>query len=72
MNEEEKTHQIRQIEYIESLQRKLKIYQKQAEEAEELATLNESKLKKLELEIKNTKERTKESEIQLERLKSKK
>ncbi|CAF1172820.1 unnamed protein product [Didymodactylos carnosus] len=69
--EEERKHQQRLNDLNDKLQQKLKIYKRQAEEAEEIAALNLAKYRKVQAELEDAVDRADVAENQLSKLRSK-
>ena len=69
--EEDRKNQSRLQDLTEKLQSKLKVYKRQTEEAEELATINLSKFRKIQGELEDAEERASQAENQLNKLRAK-
>ncbi len=69
--EEDKKNQSRFQDLIDKLQNKLKVYKRQAEEAEEIAGVNLAKFRKVQHELEEAEERAGSAENQLSKLKAK-
>ena len=63
--EEDKKNHDHMVDLVTKLQRKIKTYKEQIEEAEEIAALNLSKYRKAQQELEETEERTKLAELKL-------
>ncbi|CAM4808905.1 unnamed protein product [Rotaria magnacalcarata] len=63
--ESDRTHQLHLQDLVEKLQSKIKVYKRQVEETEEIATLNLAKYRKIQLELEESAERTNVAESQL-------
>ena len=66
--DEDKKNHDNMIDLVSKLQRKIKTYKEQIEEAEEIAALNLSKYRKAQQELEETEERTKLAELKLNTL----
>ena len=69
--EEDRKNQARLQDLIEKLQNKLKIYKRQAEEAEEIAAVNLGKFRKVQHELEEAEERADVAENQLSKVRAK-
>ncbi len=69
--EEDRNNHTRLQDAIDQLQNKLKVYKRQAEEAEEIAAANLAKFRKAQREIEEAEERANIAESQLSKLKTK-
>ena len=69
--EEDRKNQARLHDLIEKLQSKLKVYKRQAEEAEEIAALNLNKYRKVQHELEDAEERASQAENQLSKVRAK-
>ena len=69
--EEDRKNQARLQDLIEKLQNKLKVYKRQAEEAEEIAAVNLAKFRKVQHELEDAEERTNQAENQLNKQRAK-
>ncbi len=69
--EEDKKNQSRLQDLVEKLQSKLKVFKRQAEEAEEIAALNLAKFRKVQHELDDAEERAGQAENQLLKLRAK-
>ncbi len=69
--EEDRKNQARLQDLIEKLQNKLKVYKRQAEEAEEIAAVNLAKFRKVQHELEDAEERTSQAENQLNKQRAK-
>ncbi len=63
--DEEKKSQLRSQELVNQLQNRVKAYKKQIEETEEIAALNLTKFRKVQLELDDAAERADQAEVQL-------
>ncbi|CAF4322693.1 unnamed protein product, partial [Rotaria magnacalcarata] len=63
--ESDRKHQLHLQDLVEKLQSKIKVYKRQVEETEEIATLNLAKYRKIQLELEESAERTNVAESQL-------
>ena len=69
--EEDRKNQARLQDLIEKLQNKLKVYKRQVEEAEEIASVNLGKFRKVQHEYEDAEERADQAENQLNKMRSK-
>ena len=69
--EEDRKNQARLQDLIEKLQNKLKVYKRQAEEAEEIAAVNLAKFRKIQHDLEDAEERADQAENQLSKLRAK-
>ena len=69
--EEDRKNQARLTDLVEKLQNKLKIYKRQAEEAEEIAAVNLAKFRKVQHDLEDADERASIAENQLAKAKAK-
>ncbi len=69
--EEDRKNQARLQDLVEKLQNKLKIYKRQAEEAEEIASVNLAKFRKVQHELEDAEERADQAENQLNKQRAK-
>ena len=69
--EEDRKNQARLTDLVEKLQNKLKIYKRQAEEAEEIAAVNLAKFRKVQLDLDDAAERADIAENQLTKARAK-
>jgi myosin heavy chain 6/7 len=69
--EEDRKNQARLQDLIEKLQNKLKVYKRQAEEAEEIAAVNLGKFRKVQHELEEAEERADIAENQLSKVRAK-
>ncbi len=69
--EEDRKNQARLQDLVEKLQNKLKIYKRQAEEAEEIAAVNLGKFRKVQHELEDAEERAGQAENQLSKVRAK-
>jgi chromosome segregation ATPase len=69
-NDDEKKTQARLQDLIDNLQNKIKVYKKQAEDAEEIATLNLTKYRKLHSEFEDAVARADNAESQVAKLRA--
>jgi chromosome segregation ATPase len=70
-SEEDRKSHARLQDLIEKLQNKLKVYKRQAEEAEEIAAVNLAKFRKVQHELEDAEERTSQAENQLNKQRAK-
>ena len=70
-SEDERKNQLRLQDLVEKLQSKLKVYKRQAEEAEELAAVNLTKFRKIQSELEDAEERASLAENQLNKMRAK-
>jgi myosin heavy chain 6/7 len=69
--EEDRKNQARLSDLIEKLQNKLKVYKRQAEEAEEIASVNLGKFRKVQHDLEEAEERADIAENQLLKIRAK-
>jgi len=69
--EEDRKNQARLSDLIEKLNNKLKVFKRQAEEAEEIASVNLAKFRKVQHELEDAEERADISENQLNKFRAK-
>ena len=69
--EEDRKNQARLSDMIEKLQNKLKVFKRQAEEAEEIAAVNLGKFRKVQHELEEAEERADIAENQLSKVRAK-
>ena len=69
--EEERKNQARLTDLVEKLQAKMKVYKRQVEEAEELATVNLAKFRKVQHELEDAEERANQAENLLNKQRAK-
>ena len=69
--EEDRRNQVHLQDLVVKLQSKLKVYKKQAEEAEELAAINLTKFRKIQSDLEESESRANDSENQLNKLRAK-
>ena len=69
--EEDRKNQSRLQDLVDKLQNKLKVFKRQAEEAEEIAAINLNKFRKVQHELDDAEERASQAENQLLKLRAK-
>jgi hypothetical protein len=69
--EEDRKNQLRLQDLVDKLQNKLKVFKRQAEEAEEIAAVNLAKFRKVQAELEDAAERADQAENQIAKLRAK-